>query len=526
MQQTNITLNKTHYLWLSIIFSVIFPILLGFVLSHYIPDWFWIHYPFHSMIESVGALSALTIATLTILMINNDNLPRHYIWVSCALIGMGILDGFHATLYASVSFIWLHSIATMLGGLTFAAIWSPEKWLTTKRQKTLIISFITLAILIGTLSIIFQHLLPEMVTQGEFSLLAKILNISGGIGFLVGSSYFIYHQLKNKNIYSNNQRKNEDIVFANHCLLFGIAGILFESSIIWDADWWWWHVLRFTAYLVVLVYIFTLFKNQQDLLRSNKIKLSNTNKYLEQRVSERTKELERVSKAKSEFLSNMSHELRTPLNAIIGFGQILEVDEKLHPEQKESINEILFAGRHLLELINEVLDLSMIEEGRIKINIENINITNIIADSLSTLVPIAKQNNIQLINDAAEKTDYIVRVDNLRFRQIMLNLISNAIKYNHKDGKVFVGIEITDTNIIRISVKDTGPGISKEKQKKLFIQFERLGHENKTIEGTGIGLVLSKKLTELMSGNIGMHSVPEQGCTFYIEFPYDNNDVI
>ena len=523
MQQADTTLNKSHYLWLSMIFSVLLPMLLGFILGNYISDWRWIHYPFHSMVESVGSLSALTIATVTILMVSDNNLPRYYIWVSCALISMGILDGFHAVLHAGASFVWLHSIATMIGGLTFAAIWSPESWLTAKRQKALIISVISIAILIGLFSIIFPNLLPQMVIQGEFSVLAKILNISGGLGFLIGSSYFIYHQIKSKKTNSNDQRNNEDIVFANHCLLFGIAGILFESSVIWDAGWWWWHVLRLIAYLVVLVYFFTLFKQQQDLLQSNKIILSNMNKHLEQRVYERTKELEKANQAKSDFLSSMSHELRTPLNAILGFGQLLDLDEKLQPGHRGSVNEILYAGRHLLELINEVLDLSKIEEGKLKINIKDINISRIIADSITSLTPIADQNNIQLINDTSSETDdYIVRVDSTRFRQIMINLLSNAIKYNHYDGKVFVNIHVVNENKIRISIKDTGPGITKDKQEKLFIPFERLGYEGKTVEGAGIGLIFSKKLAELMNGNIGMHSIPEQGCTFYVEFPYNS----
>ena len=522
MIKVNSTLNKTQYLWMSMLFSVIFPMILGFVLSSNFSDWRWIHYPFHSAVESVGSLSALFIATLMVLMVRHNNLPRYYIWVACALIIMGLLDGFHAVLHAGISFVWLHSVATMLGGLTFAAIWSSETWLTAKRQNLLIILFISTSVIIGLFSISFPHLLPDMIIQGEFSTLAKVLNISGGIGFLVGSSYFIYHRVKNKNIHSNKQHKNEDLVFANHCLLFGIAGILFESSVIWDAGWWWWHVLRLIAYLVVLIYFLTLFKEQQDLLNSNKIELSNANKHLEQRVYDRTKELEKANQAKSEFLSSMSHELRTPMNAILGFGQLLDIDENLHSEHRTSVNEILQAGHHLLELINEVLDLSKIEEGKLEVKIEDINISKIIADSLATLEPLAKQDNIQLINNSLSEIDYVVRADKLRFKQVFINLISNAIKYNNKDGKVFINIDVSDNKKIRISIKDTGPGIDKEKQEKLFIPFERLGYEGNTVEGAGIGLVLSKKLMELMNGNIGMYSIPTEGSTFYIEFPYDS----
>ena len=498
------------------IFSVIFPMMLGIVLSIYISDWRWIQYPFHSMLESVGSVSALTIATLMILMINNNHLARHYIWVACALIGMGILDGFHAVLHAGISFVWLHSIATFTGGLTFAAVWFSDEFMSDKLQRFLIRSVVTITILIGIISIIFSDYLPAMVIQGEFSLLARLLNVIGGIGFLVGSGYFIRHEIKNKNP-TDKDLKNEDVVFANHSLLFGIAGLLFEFSIIWDAGWWWWHVLRLMAYLVVLVYFFTLFKQQQDILNENKIELSNTNQHLEQRVYERTKELEAANKAKSEFLSSMSHELRTPMNAILGFSQLLNMDETLNTQQKSSIDEILYAGNHLLSLINEVLDLSMIEEGRQEINFEDTNISKVIADSLSTLSPIADKYNISLINKV--DVDYIIHVDSIKIKQVFINLVSNAIKYNNKGGKVFISTDINDNNI-RISIEDTGPGLSKEKQEKLFTAFERLGHENGNIEGSGIGLVLSKKLVELMNGHIGVISAPNEGSIFYIDFPY------
>jgi len=514
-------MNKTKYLWLSMTFSVLFPMILGVILSNYISDWRWIHYPFHSMVESAGSLSALFIATLMILMVNNNHLPRYYIWVACALIGMGVLDGFHAVLHVGTSFVWLHSVATMIGGLIFMAIWLPESWIIAKHQKTLLISVITVTILISLFSIFFQNQLPDMVIQGEFSFLAKVFNISGGIGFLIGSSFFIHHQLKNKNsIQSYDFHKNEDIVFANHSLLFGIAGLLFESSIIWDAGWWWWHILRLAAYLVVLIYFLILFKRQQDTLTSNEVKLNSINKNLEIRVYERTKELEKANQAKSEFISSMSHELRTPMNAILGFSQLMEIDDELQPKHKDSVKEILIAGNHLLDLINEILDLSKIDEGRLNVKIENENISAIIAESIITLSSLTYKNNIKIINNISLDTNYIVAIDKLRFKQVVFNLLSNAIKYNIKDGKVFIDVKIIKNNIIRLSFKDTGPGIAKEKQDKLFIPFERIGYEGNVVEGAGIGLVLCKKLMALMNGEIGMYNNTNKGCTFYIEFPY------
>ena len=499
--------------------STILPMSLGLALARIYPDWRWSHYPFHSMVESVGAISALTISTLMVLMVNKEHLPRYYIWVACALISMGILDGVHAIMHAGDAFVWLHSVATLVGGLIFAAVWLPQNWLTDKRQQGLLITITSIALFIGLLSITIPDILPAMVINGEFSPLPKFFNIAGGLGFLAGTAFFVRVNLGTSKIGTYEVSHTKDLVFANHCLLFGIAGLLFESSIIWDAGWWWWHVLRLAAYLVVLLYFFSLFKQQQDLLSNNEIKLSNINKQLEERVYERTIELEKANKTKSDFLSSMSHELRTPMNAILGFGQLLAIDDRLQPAHKESVNEILSAGHHLLELINEVLDLARIEEGKMEINLESINISNIITDSLALIGPQAKQRNIRLINNTSTHANCIVLADRLRLKQVLLNLLSNAIKYNNVGGKVFVDIDLADKNRIRVSVRDTGKGLTQSKLDKLFTPFERLGYEGDTVEGAGIGLVLSKVMVELMNGSIGVHSIPSQGSIFFIELP-------
>ena len=227
-----------------------------------------------------------------------------------------------------------------------------------------------------------------------------------------------------------------------------------------------------------------------------------------------------ANQAKSEFLSSMSHELRTPMNAILGFSQILEIDETLNSEQRESISEILRAGHHLLELINEVLDLTKIEEGKLEINIEEVSLSRIMASSLSLIAPQAQQRNITLINKALEYTDYIALADPLRLKQVFINLLSNAVKYNYKGGSVSINVELNNQDKIRLSVIDSGAGISADKIDKLFIPFERLGYEGDLVEGTGIGLALSKRMLDLMNGLIGVESKPNMGSTFFIELPF------
>lgn len=229
---------------------------------------------------------------------------------------------------------------------------------------------------------------------------------------------------------------------------------------------------------------------------------------------------EKASKAKSEFLSHMSHELRTPMNAILGFAQLLKMDKQLDMDQQDSVNEILQAGSHLMELINEVLDLSRIEAGKLEVVIGDVNVSKMMNESLALFSNQAKMSNIELINNIPQDCHFIAMADQLRFKQVFINLLSNAIKYNKDNGKVIVDISIPEQDKIRISISDTGPGIPPDMHDRLFTPFERLANQhNHNVEGTGIGLALSKQLLELMNGNIGVESKPNEGSTFYIELP-------
>jgi PAS domain S-box-containing protein len=227
---------------------------------------------------------------------------------------------------------------------------------------------------------------------------------------------------------------------------------------------------------------------------------------------------DRANRSKSEFLSRMSHELRTPLNAVLGFGQLLEIDDLSVP-QRDAVDHILKGGRHLLGLINEVLDISRIEAGELSLSPEPVLASEVIQDAVDLIRPLADQRGIQVVVDGSGVCDCYVFADRQRVQQVLLNLLSNAVKYNRPRGTVAISCEqFTDTRV-RISVADTGLGVPAERLGMLFTPFERLGAEHTAEEGTGIGLALSRQLAEAMGGTLAAASTLGQGSTFTVELP-------
>jgi PAS domain S-box-containing protein len=226
---------------------------------------------------------------------------------------------------------------------------------------------------------------------------------------------------------------------------------------------------------------------------------------------------EKANLAKSDFLSSMSHELRSPLNAILGFAQLLESTSPLPTaSQKENIAQILQAGWHLLKLINEVLDLAVVESGKMSLAPELVSLSEVISECQAMMEPQAKQRGIRMTFPRLD-IPYYVNADRTRVKQVLINLLSNAIKYNRDQGTVEVKCTATSQERIRISVKDTGAGLPPGKLTQLFQPFNRLGQESRAKEGTGIGLVMSKRVVELMEGAIGVESTVGVGSVFWIE---------
>ncbi len=243
----------------------------------------------------------------------------------------------------------------------------------------------------------------------------------------------------------------------------------------------------------------------------------------QQELQEANEQLRTANQAKSDYLSRMSHELRTPLNAILGFAQLLELED-LGEEARDNLRYILSAARHLLELINEVLDIAAIEAGRLPLSLEPVAVADIVAEGVSLIRPLADQHGILLASPTPSCATHILG-DRQRLKQIVLNLLSNAVKYNREGGSVHLACDQVDGGRLRIKVTDTGPGIPPEAIQRLFVPFERLSDEQGSIEGTGLGLPLSKRLAEAMGGTLQVESAVDRGSTFWVELPLTEGPV-
>ena len=278
------------------------------------------------------------------------------------------------------------------------------------------------------------------------------------------------------------------------------------------------------------------FKTMRDKMHSHKTEMNGlyeSEKLMTEKLRLLVKDVEaerhnaeKANEAKSQFLSSMSHELRTPMNAILGFGQLLDMndEENLTLEQRDGIKEILNAGNHLLKLINEILDLSSIESGQITLINEDFDLVNVCADVLSIIKTLSIKKGVSITTDC-ESNKYWVNADYMRSKQVFLNILSNAIKYNHEQGSIHV--EVTQQGqFVLINFTDTGVGIKEEALPELFKPFNRLGYESSAIEGTGIGLSLTKRLIEQMGGEIGVNSEFGEGSTFWVKLPVAKAPVV
>ena len=267
-----------------------------------------------------------------------------------------------------------------------------------------------------------------------------------------------------------------------------------------------------------LASISPVFNDQGELIHFVGVKEDFTErKEIELALVEARETAERANRAKSDFLSSMSHELRTPMNAILGFAQVLDMDDRLHADQRDFVGEILKGGHHLLELINDVLELSRIESGKVHLSLEALELADVVDECRALILPLADARRLTLA--VALPASATLRGDRVRLKQSLLNLLSNAVKYNREGGEIRLAATPAGAGRLRVTVSDSGHGIAPERMHELFQPFSRLGAEQGSIEGTGIGLNITRRLVELMGGKVGAESTPNLGSEFWIELP-------
>lgn len=276
-------------------------------------------------------------------------------------------------------------------------------------------------------------------------------------------------------------------------------------------------------YMVYMLYLATLFyKNTHRMLWLQEVAIDRESELVQQR-----EKAESANETKSVFLSRMSHELRTPLNAIMGLSelQLLDKNSPLSEKQELRTKKINNAGKHLLSIVDDVLDFSRIEIGNLEICLQPVRLLDVIKHSITMVEDIALQRNVSITCELSFP-DIYVTADNKRLNQVLVNLLDNAVKYNKNEGSVTVGVKAIDEKTVQLSVVDTGYGLSTDSTQELFVPFSRLGAEESGINGTGIGLSLCKQLVELMNGEIGVDSQQEVGCCFWVRLPLSEHSEV
>jgi two-component system sensor histidine kinase/response regulator len=274
--------SRAYWIGFGIVLSLVLPIVGSVVSAIFFPESAYAHLPLHSLIESAGGLMALAIAGILLIEQGRKQNGQHYSWMACALCGMGVLDLFHAAVHTGNNFVWLHSTATFIGGLFFALVWLPTQPKMIRRLPLLVLGS---TVVFGAASCLYESVIPTMVVNKfNFTFLARVLNFAGGFGFLIAGAFFVRRFWK----FSS----REDFLFAVHTVLFGAAGMLFESSALWDVAWWWWHLLRMAAYLFALAFAVQAYRETEHELIDVNRQLTDLNSSLDQTVINRTAELE------------------------------------------------------------------------------------------------------------------------------------------------------------------------------------------------------------------------------------------
>ena len=529
-----------------IVIGVVLPIAGSTAMHSYAPDWRWRQIPLHAVVEASGGFIAIILALLLRMRLGVGGTRHPDVWIGAALAGMGLLDMAHAAVEPGNAFVWLHSTATLMGGLGFALVWCPRRWSEAGRADAVPVLFAAVALGLSLHALASPEAVPAMLANGQFSVAAQTLNLVGGALFFFGTAWFVIAFRRDGSLAS--------LLFAVHCTLFGAAGVLFEVSTLWDGPWWWWHGLRLSAYAVALGYVLIVYGSDQERLLDLNLELDIANQDLEQRVQSRTGELAEVNETlraemelrerleqqrwearlqhsqKLESLGvlagGIAHDFNNLLVGVMGNARL--VIDDLPPESRfmGPLQQVEAAARRAAELTRQMLDYS----GKGRFVVEQLDITVLVRD-MSKLVEasISKKATIQ---PALQDDLPSVQGDQTQLRQVVMNLITNAsdalegdpgtiavrtgLMYATPDQleSAIVGSEAPPGEYVFVEVADTGKGMDVATRERMFDPF----YSTKET-GRGLGLAACLGIVRGHRGAIFVDSAPGSGTRVRVLLP-------
>jgi signal transduction histidine kinase len=490
--------------WKGVVLAVVLGGLLptaGALVAHAVDSGpMWVEAPLHSTLEAAGAVTALFLTALVFAARSVDEADE-LLRATPALVSMAVLDLAHACAPAGNAFVWLHTAATLAGGLLFALVWLPPP--STRAAAVACGGAGALGVAVAVASIAAPQAFPAMLTSsGGFTRAARELNAAAGVLFWVAAAgFFRLHVAR---------RRAEYLALGSVCLLLGVTGVLFPMSELWDADRWVWHIVRLAAYGVAAAYTHAVWRSLQRDLRGALVEIRALNAGLERRVAARTAELEAANAELESFSYSVSHDLRAPLRAIAGFSQAVIEDcgPGLGARGAADLARVRAAATRMGELIDALLVLSRV--GRTSLRVAPVDLGELARSILEDLEAAEPARRV----DVVVAPELEVRGDPDLLRAALQNLLENAWKFTSRRerARIELGVEPGDGEGQVHFVRDNGIGFDMEYASKLFAPFQRF-HSAKEFPGTGIGLATVHRIVQRHGGRVWLESRPGEGTT-------------